>query len=96
MVLSMLQKSPFEPLCNASLKLTTFKAAFLMAISTFRRCSDLQSLKLGEGFACVQKKGVMVFPSGTDRLMMWQRYLYQLLHRIFVLLAPYVCLHIFS
>ena len=58
LVLDMIQKHPFEPMGKASLKFTTFKTIFLMAISTFRRCGDLQSLQLGEGSVCVQKKGV--------------------------------------
>ena len=58
LVLDMIQKHPFEPMGKASLKFMTFKAIFLMAISTFRRCGDLQSLQLGEGSVCVQKKGL--------------------------------------
>ena len=66
-VLDMLQKQPFEPLSKASLKITTFKTIFLMAISTFRRCGDLQSLKLGEGSVCVQKKGVTFIRHGLAK-----------------------------
>jgi hypothetical protein len=44
----MLQKTPFEPLFFADLKEITFKTVFLIAITTFRRCSDLQALRLGE------------------------------------------------
>ena len=58
LVLNMLQKEPFEPLNKASLKVTTVKTIFLMAISTCRGCGDLQSLQLGEGSVCEQKKGV--------------------------------------
>ena len=47
-VLKMLQKAPFEPLFCADLKEITFKTVFLIAITTFRRCSDLQALRLGE------------------------------------------------
>ena len=46
-VLNMLQKSPFEPLKYTSLKHLTYKTIFLVAITTFRRCSDLQALRLG-------------------------------------------------
>lgn len=67
LVLNMLQKKPFEPLSKASLKLTTFKTIFLIAISTFRRCGDLQSLKLGEGSVCVQKKGVTFIRHGLAK-----------------------------
>ena len=58
MVLDMLQRSPFEPITNATLKHLTYKTVFLTAITTFRRCSDLQSLRLGEGFINIQRKGV--------------------------------------
>ena len=86
-VLNMLQKEPFEPLSQASLKLTTFEAAFFIAISSFRRCSDLQSLKIGEGNVSVQNRRVlllfvMVCPSKIDRLIMVQRCLYQLFQKI--------------
>ena len=54
----MLQEDRFEPLSKASLKFSTFKTIVLMAVCTFRRCSDLQFLCLGEGAVCVQKKGV--------------------------------------
>ena len=46
-VLNALQKHPFEPLHKASLKIITYKTVFMIAITTFRRCSDLQSLRLG-------------------------------------------------
>ena len=57
-VLSALQKKPFEPLKKASLKLVTYKTVFLIAISCFRRCSDLQSLRLGEGSVSIQSSGI--------------------------------------
>lgn len=38
-----------------------------MAISTFRRCSDLQSLRLGEGSVSVQKKGVTLICHGLSK-----------------------------
>lgn len=58
LVLGCLKKAPFEPLSETSLKLLTWKTCFLVAITTFRRCSDLQSLQLGEGSANVTKQGV--------------------------------------
>ena len=67
LVLNMLQKQPFEPLSKASLKHITFKLIFLMAISTFRRCSDLQSLKIGKGSVCVQKKGITFIRHGLAK-----------------------------
>ena len=63
-LLKRLQKEPFEPLSKASLKINTFKTIFLMAVSTFRRCGDLQSLQLGEGSVHVQKKGLLLYAKG--------------------------------
>ena len=70
-VLSMLEKHPFEPLSKASLKLNTLKTVFLIAITSFRRCGDLQSLRIGEKSVSVQKKGVTFIRHGLakqDRL----------------------------
>ena len=67
LILNMLQNKPFEPLSQASLKLITYKTVFLMAICTFRRCSDLQSLQLGEGSVCVQKKGITFVRHGLSK-----------------------------
>ncbi len=39
----------------------------MLAITTFRRCSDLQSLQLGEGFVNVQKKGVTFIRTGLSK-----------------------------
>ena len=66
-VLNMLQKEPFEPISAASLKLITYKVVFLTAISTFRRCSDLQSLKIGEKNVSVQKKGLTFIRHGLSK-----------------------------
>ena len=69
-VLGCLKKPPFEPMREASLKYVTWKACFLLAITTFRRCSDLQSLTLGEGLVNVQRHGVTFLRTGlakTDR-----------------------------
>ena len=46
-VLKALQKEPFEPLRKVSSKYLTYKTAFLIAVTCFRRCSNLQSLRLG-------------------------------------------------
>ncbi|CAC5421891.1 unnamed protein product [Mytilus coruscus] len=45
-VLDMLQNSPFEPLLKADMKCSTYKVVFLTAITTFKRCSDIQALRL--------------------------------------------------
>lgn len=70
LVLGWLQKPPFEPMREASLKYTTWKTCFLVAITTFQRCSDIQALQLGETNVNVQKKGVTFLRTGlskTDR-----------------------------
>ena len=67
LVLGCLRKPPFEPLKDASLKHVTWKICFLVAITTFRRCSDLQSLQLGEKTVKVQKKGVTFIRTGMAK-----------------------------
>ena len=57
-VLGCLQESPFEPMKDASLKHVTWKTCFLIAVTYFRRCSDLQVLRLGEGNINVPTKGI--------------------------------------
>ena len=65
--LGCLRKPPFEPLKDASLKHVTWKTCFLVAITTFRRCCDLQSLQLGEETVNVQKKGVTFIRTGMAK-----------------------------
>ena len=67
LVLECLKRDPFEPLKVASLQHLTWKTCFLLAITTFRRCSDLQSLQLGEGFVNVQKKGITFIRPGLSK-----------------------------
>lgn len=43
-VLAALRESPYEPLRTAALKWVTFKAAFLLAITSIRRVSELHAL----------------------------------------------------
>lgn len=43
---------------KADLKFINFKTVFLVAITTFRRCSDLQSLRIDKGSMKVQNKGI--------------------------------------
>ena len=45
-ILSILSKSPFEPMQKCSLKFLIWKTVFITAISTFRRCSDIQGQML--------------------------------------------------
>lgn len=66
-VLDSLKKAPFEPLKDVSLRYLTWKVCFLLAITTFRRCSDLQSLQLGENHVNVQKKGVTFIRTGLSK-----------------------------
>lgn len=67
LVLELLQGKPFEPLRKASLKYVTWKTVFLVAITSFRRCSDIQSLQLGEGAINVQSKGVTFIRQGLSK-----------------------------
>ncbi|XP_053380102.1 uncharacterized protein LOC123547975 [Mercenaria mercenaria] len=67
-VAGMLKQHPFEPMEKTSLKYVTYKIAFLVAITTFRRCGDLQSLKLDENSMNVQKKGVTFIRHGMVTL----------------------------
>lgn len=66
-VLDMLQKGPFEPMKQAALKYITYKTVFLTAITTYRRCSDLQSLRLGEGNVTVQSRGIWFLRQGLSK-----------------------------
>ena len=67
LVLKILQDKPFEPLKKASLKFVTFKAIFLLAITSFRRCSDLQSLRLGEGSVNISSSGITFLRHGLAK-----------------------------
>ena len=67
LVLGCLKKAPFEPLREAPLKYLTWKTCFLVAVTSFRRCSDFQSLKLGEGSVNVQKKGIIFIRHGLSK-----------------------------
>lgn len=66
-VLGCLKEDPFEPLKDAPLKFLTWKTVFLIAITTFRRCSDLQSLQLGEGSINIYKRGVTFIRTGLSK-----------------------------
>lgn len=66
-VLSSLQKKPFEPMRKASLKLVTYKTVFLISIACFRRCSDIQSLQLGEGSVNIQNTGITFSRHGLSK-----------------------------
>ena len=66
-VLGLLQMSPFEPLKLADLKYVTFKTVYLVAITTFRRCSDLQALRIGEDAVKIQNRGVTFIRTGLSK-----------------------------
>ena len=48
LVLNVLRRGPFEPLSEAHIKCVTFKLAFLLAVTTARRVSDVSHLKIGD------------------------------------------------
>ena len=52
----MLHKAHFEPSKFASLNHVVYKTVFLVAITTCRKYSDIQALKLGDGAATVTNK----------------------------------------
>ena len=54
------------------LKHVAYKTVFLVASTTFQRCSDVQALKLGDGAVTVMNRGVKVVrqgPSKQDRMI---------------------------
>jgi len=61
MVLKVLSKGPFEPLETAHPKCITYKLAFLLAITTARRVSDLSHLALGS-HCRVQEDSITFLP----------------------------------
>lgn len=67
LVLDVLQKHPFEPLENIDLKHLTFKTVFLISITTFRRCSDLQSLRVNDSLMRIQQKGITFIRCGLAK-----------------------------
>ena len=66
-VLNALEKDPFEPQDKASLKFLTLKTVFLTAITTFRRCSDLQSLRIDQDSMKIQGKGITFIRHGLSK-----------------------------
>ena len=70
LVLKFLKKPPFEPLYLSPLKYLTWKCYFLVAITTFRRASDIQALRLDSGNVSIQNRGITFIgqgPSKSDR-----------------------------
>ncbi|XP_063442583.1 uncharacterized protein LOC134722881 [Mytilus trossulus] len=66
-ILEMLKKKPFEPMKKAELKFITWKTVFLIAITTFWRCSDIQALRLGDGNISVHSRGVYFIREGLSK-----------------------------
>ncbi len=62
MVLAGLKKAPFEPLADASLKHLTLKTAFLVAITSARRVSEIHSLRADHGYLTMNVNEVVLFP----------------------------------
>ena len=67
LVLKLIQRPPFESLELAPLKYLTWKALFLVAITTFRRVSDIQALRLEEGKVTIQKRGITFIRQGLSK-----------------------------
>ena len=67
LVLDLLKKPPVEPLSLAPLKYLTWKSLFLVTITTFRRASDIQALKLGPGNVSVQNRGITFIRQGLSK-----------------------------
>ena len=67
LVLKLLKKPPFEPLLLAPLKYLTWKSVFLVAITTFRRSSDIQALTLGGGNVSMQNRAITFIRQGLSK-----------------------------
>ena len=63
LVLLMLTKHPFEPLDSIELKFLTFKTAFLVAIASASRVSEIHSLSLDDGHFRFEKNGIKLLPN---------------------------------
>ena len=67
LILKLLKKPPFEPLWLAPLKYLTWKSVFLVAITTFRRSSDIQALMLGGGNVSMQNRAITFIRQGLSK-----------------------------
>ena len=67
LVLKFFKKPPFEPLSLSTLKYLTWKCLFLIAITTFRRTSDIQALTLGSGNVSIQNRGITFIRQGLSK-----------------------------
>ena len=66
-VLDLLASPVFEPISKISLKYLTLKSVFLAAISTFRRCGDLQALRIDKGFMNILPEGIIFIREGISK-----------------------------
>ena len=66
-ILGCLKEDPFEPLKDASVKHLTWKTCFLVAITTFRRCSDLQSLQITDNDMNIGERGITFVRTGLSK-----------------------------
>lgn len=60
LVLEALTRAPFEPLVHTPLKLLTRKTAFLLAVTSTRRISDIQALSIKEPFFYCLRTGLFL------------------------------------
>ncbi|CAC5397867.1 unnamed protein product [Mytilus coruscus] len=67
LLLQALEKKPFEPMQEVDLKHVTLKTVFLVAITTFSRCSDLQSLGIDDKSMRDQCKGITFVRHGLAK-----------------------------
>ena len=67
LVLGCLKETPFEPLKDASLTHLTWKTCFLVAITTFIRCGDFQSLQIAEDTVKVGERGITFICTGLSK-----------------------------
>ena len=64
-VLWSLTKAPYEPLASASLLLTSVKTAFLLALASAKRRSELHALSIEEG--CISFTSCLLYTSPSPR-----------------------------
>ena len=66
-VLDFLAGNFFEPLSQVHLKYLTWKTVFLIAVTTSRRCGDIQALRVDDGFMPVVPEGVIFIREGLAK-----------------------------
>ena len=66
-VLDLLSGPLFEPLSKIALKFLTWKTVFLIAVTTFRRCGDIQALSIAEGFMSIVPEGIIFIREGLAK-----------------------------